>query len=63
MVCLLNLKLRVVINLIRVDKYLDVTILPPKRNLVPRFNGDVKWRGMLEIRYLGRLVTFPDILI
>ena len=43
MVCRLNLKLRVMINLIRVDKYLDIKILPPKRNLVLRFNGDVKW--------------------
>ena len=37
-----------------------VTILPPKRNLAPRFN---KWlKEELEIgEYLDRLVAIPDI--
>ena len=37
-----------------------VTILPPKRNLAPRFN---EWlQGELEIGvYLDRLVAIPDI--
>jgi hypothetical protein len=37
-----------------------VTILPPKRNLAPRFNEWIK--GELEIDvYLDRLVVIPDI--
>ena len=37
-----------------------VTILPPKRNLAPRFNEWLK--GELEISvYLDRLVAIPDI--
>ena len=37
-----------------------VTILPPKRNLAPRFNEWLK--GELEIGvYLNRLVEIPDI--
>ena len=36
-----------------------VTILPPKRNLAPRFNEWLK--GELEIGvYLDRLVVIPD---
>ena len=41
----------------------DITILPPKRNLVPRFNGGVKLQEIWKGRYLGRFVTTPDIWI
>ena len=40
--CRVSLKLMTLTDLITEDKYLGVTILPPKRNLVPRFNGSVK---------------------
>ena len=37
-----------------------VTILPPKRNLAPRFNEQLK--GELEIGvYLDKFVAIPDI--
>ena len=42
--CRVSLKLMTLINLITEDKYLGVTILPPKRNLVPRFNEGAKWK-------------------
>ena len=42
--CRVSLKLMTLINLITEDKYLGITILPPKRNLVPRFNEGAKWK-------------------
>ena len=39
---------------------MGVTILPPKRNLVPRF--DIVLNGKLELdEYLDRFVAVPDI--
>jgi len=37
-----------------------VTILPPKRNLVPRFNEWLKEKLEIGV-YLDRLVAIPDI--
>ena len=42
-------------------EYPGVTILPPKRNLVPRFNGCAKLRKMELGEYLDTFVTIPDI--
>ena len=38
-----------------------VTILPPKRNLVPRFNGCAKLRKIELGEYLDMFVVIPDI--
>ena len=44
----------------RIVREAGVTILPPKRNLIPRFNEWLK--GELGIGvYLDRLVAVPDI--
>ena len=44
----------------RTVREVGVTILPPKRNLAPRFNEWLK--GALDIGvYLDRLVVIPDI--
>ena len=42
-------------------EYPGVTILPPKRNLVPRFNGGAKLRKMEIGEYLDMFVVIPDI--
>ena len=42
-------------------EYPGVTILPPKRNLVPRFNGGAKLRKMEIGDYLDMFVVIPDI--
>ena len=42
-------------------EYPGVTILPPKRNLVPRFNGSAKLRKMEIGEYLGMFVVILDI--
>ena len=48
------------VNLITEDCHLGVTILPPKRNLVPRFNEWLKEKLEISV-YLDRLVAIPDI--
>ena len=53
-------ELMTLFNLITEDKGLGVTVLPPKRNLVPRFNEGVKWR-VKNWKYLDRFVAIPDI--
>jgi len=42
-------------------EYPDVTILPHKRNLVPRFNGCAKLRKIELGEYLDMFVVIPDI--
>ena len=42
-------------------EYPGVTILPPKRNLVPRFNGCAKLRKIELGEYLDMFVVIPDI--
>ena len=45
----------------RRPEYPGVTILLPKRNLVPRFNGGAKLRKMEIGEYLDMFVVIPDI--
>ena len=56
-----ELALMTLINLIMAISTWGVTILPPKKNLVPRFNEDAKLQETWKVRYLGTFVTTPDI--